>query len=349
MTKKASKLRALSALIGTTIGAGIFALPYVLHNIGFFTFAGLLILVGLLTTFVNQIYVSVINGTQGDHQLSGYAAIYLGRVGEFIAFFSLTLGLYGALTAYLGQAGEFLAFIFPVEQQVAALVFWIVFSLPLLFGLHLASWGGIVLSFGIILLIVALSIFSFFQISDPVSAFVSLVKINSTSLREFISLTGVVMFAFGGTSVIPEVEEILREESEKLLSVVRLSSIVVTVLYLLFSAVVVVISGQQTTVAALEGLAATLGGTVMVIAPLLGVLALGSSFLLLSYSLREIFFRDFEVAIPISWFLALVPPLGIQLLSDLGFISILSFAGTVGIGISWFLVLFIYYRFRERA
>ncbi|MEA2020622.1 MAG: aromatic amino acid transport family protein [Patescibacteria group bacterium] len=343
MKNKAAKLRAVSALVGTIIGAGIFALPYVAYNLGFFVFSSLLLLISILSTVVNQLYVSVINSTHGDHQLPGYAAIYTGKWGEYFSFVFLILGLYGALTAYLVQGGEFLTSIFPVTRGLAVFLFWLVLALLLFFGLRVASWGQLVISLCLVGLIVSFFLFSMASFQPPVGALKALLESNSLSIGEFGSLLGVIIFAFGGTSAVPEAEEILRERPEQLSIVVNLASVVVTVLYFLFTAAVVVISKKGVTPAALAGLAAAVGGPSLVMAPLIGVLALGSSFLLLSYSLREVFYRDFEVPLSISWLLAVVPPLVLALVLRLGFISILSFVGSVGIGFSWVFVLLIYY------
>ncbi len=343
MRNNVVKLRAISALVGTTIGAGVFALPYVAYQLGFLVFSSLLLLVSVLSTAVNQLYVSVINNTYGDHQLPGYAAIHIGKWGEYLSFSFLMLGLYGALTAYLVQGGDFLTTFFPTTRWLAIFVFWAILSLLLFFGLHIASWGQTIISFCLIGLIATFSLYFIFQVTPSFESIKSLMIVNSAGLWKMLSLVGVVVFAFGGTSAIPEAEEILREDPKKLPSAVNLSSVIVTTLYFLFAYAVVLISKDQVTPAALDGLATIVGGSMLYAAPLIGILALGSSFLLLGYSLREVFYRDFEVPLVLSWFFAVFPPLVLSLVLNLGFISILSFAGSLGIGCSWIFVLLIYY------
>ena len=70
--KNHPKFRALTSLVGTTVGAGIFALPYVFSHLGLIVFSILLISVSFVSTFINQTYVRIIESTHGDHQLPGY-------------------------------------------------------------------------------------------------------------------------------------------------------------------------------------------------------------------------------------------------------------------------------------
>ena len=74
--------RAISALVGTVIGAGIFGIPYVVAKIGFLPGIFYLLTLGTLVLFLNLLYGEVILRTPGDHQLTGYAEIYLGKFGK---------------------------------------------------------------------------------------------------------------------------------------------------------------------------------------------------------------------------------------------------------------------------
>lgn len=338
------KFRALATLLGTTIGAGVFALPYAFSRLGFLTATVLLLIVNFLSTSINQLYVKIIEATHGDHQLPGYALIYLGKWGKVVTFIAITLGLYGALTAYIVQGGAFLSSFGFISQPWASIAFWSLFSVLLFLGLVVASWGATVFAFGIVFLVSGISLFSFLNVSWPAFNLQGVLWPRVGGWREALSLVGIMCFSFGGTAAVPEVDEILRGQERVLSRVVRITATIVTVLYWLFSVSVSSVSGRNTSPAALDGLAESFGGSISVVAPLIGILALGSSFLLLAYALREVFFRDFKLPISLSWLLTLLPPLLIFLVTKLDFISILSLAGSAGIGLSWLLILLIYSR-----
>lgn len=99
---------AIAVLIGTIIGAGIFSLPYVIVKIGFIP--GLLYLIGLgfVVLILNLCYGEIVLRTKKNHQLPGYAGIYLGKWGKLIAILATSIGFYGALLVYLIMAGDFL-------------------------------------------------------------------------------------------------------------------------------------------------------------------------------------------------------------------------------------------------
>ena len=371
-------IRAVAALVGTTVGAGMFALPYLLSRFGFLVFSIILVGVGLLSTWLNQIYARVVVKTPGDHQLPGYAAIHLGEWGKFLAFFSMVSGIYGALTVYIIQGGEFLSSLVRWNQTFLSLLFWLILSSFLILGLRVASVGEIALSGGIVVLVLFIAgcAFRHFDPSNLVKVTRALTDFpvaacptcsatrsgrathasplfgagHAPQLRNFLSLLnlfaplGVVLFAFGGTSAIPEVEEIMRAERGKLPRVISFSGDLVLILYILFALAVVGACGSATTPAALSGLGKVSGESVFLWGTALGVIALGSSYLLLGYSLREVYFRDFGISKSLAWLLVLVPPVLIALFSNLGLLSVLSVTGMIGIGLSWLLILLIYLR-----
>ena len=59
-------LRATAVLVGTTIGAGMFGIPYVVSKIGFLPGLAYILVLGALTLFLNLIYGEVILRTPGD-------------------------------------------------------------------------------------------------------------------------------------------------------------------------------------------------------------------------------------------------------------------------------------------
>ena len=100
-------IKSTAILIGTTIGAGIFGVPYAIAQIGFIPGLVYLLVIGGLMILLNLMYGEIVLRTLGDHQLTCYSQIYFGKKGKTIAALVMLVGLYGALLAYLIQIGVF--------------------------------------------------------------------------------------------------------------------------------------------------------------------------------------------------------------------------------------------------
>ena len=70
---------AVFSLVGTTIGAGIFSLPYVFAKAGFFMGLVEFIVLVFIVLLVQQILGEITLRTKGHKRLIGLASNYLGR------------------------------------------------------------------------------------------------------------------------------------------------------------------------------------------------------------------------------------------------------------------------------
>jgi amino acid permease len=280
-------LKAAFLQLSGILGAGIFVLPYVFHLSNFtFTLLGLIFLV-LIMSQVHLFYCDIIARTPGDHQLAGYAKIYLGPRFQKLALLNIFLLGLGVLYAYIKLASSFITAIAPViSPKSASLVF--VFLVGLF---HLSRFRVFKnysqyippLAILIILLLfsVALQIPSYPQIP------------NAPSLVFF----GPLVFALTGFTIIPEVEEILRSSPRKRRNL-RLATLagllLAAILYLIFAFTIGRLSGPYLSVDSVSGLS----GTIPLAAVLLSILGL---FLVFEATLnfilvfRETFYRDFQV------------------------------------------------------
>ena len=216
---KSKTFRAATVLIGTVVGAGIFAIPYVVAKIGFLPGIFYLLILGALVLFLNLIYGEVILRTPGDRQLTGYAEIYLGKWGKFLGTLAIFITAYGALLAYLIKVGEFLSLIFALPNPVLfSLLFFVFGSIAVFLGLRSVSFFAgvfVVLLLGLVSLIAILG----GDKIDPVNFL--------GSDFSFLSLPyGVILFALFGSSVIPEMEEILRTEHKSLKKSIVIGSLI---------------------------------------------------------------------------------------------------------------------------
>lgn len=327
--------KATAVLVGTTIGAGMFGLPYVFSRLGFFPAVIYLVLLTGVMVLLNLLYGEVVLRTPGDHQITGYLRAYFGKDMLFLNIlnsFSFFISAYGALLAYSTKTGEFLQMLLGVgTPTLYTVAFYVLGSVALYFGLRSVS----VVEMGIVLLIF-LSILLF--------AMGGVGKMDWEYLKGFhlpyIFLPyGVILFALNGSSVIPEVEEVLRDDRGKVKKAILMGTLIPASVYLLFSLLVVGSSGPFTSQDALSGMIPVLPVWMVKVGAVVGILAMSSSFLSFGFVLRESWFRDFKVSRGLSFLLSILPPFLLFVLGVRGFINILEFSGAVSVGLTSFLIL----------
>jgi len=332
--------RATATLVGTTIGAGIFGIPFVVSKIGFLAGIFYLLILGFLTLLLNLIYGEIILRTPGDHQLTGYGRIYLGKTGKNLATLSLFIALYGALLAYLIKIGEFLSLIFGTgNPTLFSLLFFVFATIAIFFGLRTVSFlEGLIFLFllGLIFLIAILG----FQKID-------LANFSGINLSYFFLPYGVILFALAGFSVVPEMEEILRDEHHNLKKSIVVGSLIPLFVYLLFATLIVGICGKETSDDAISGLSLFLPSWIVFLGAVLGVLSMGSSYLTLGYVLREVWYRDFKFSKISALFLASFPALILFLLGAKSFISVLGISGALSNGLAGILIVKIFEKAKQ--
>src|SRR6056297_2868292 len=125
-------IKAVSVLMGTVVGAGIFGLPYVIAQVGFVVGLGYLCLFAAVFLVVNLCYGEIVLRTKPSLEMPGFVKKYLGNWGKVVITLSLMLGIYGAMVAYTIGVGGFLKEILgPVlggTEMLWSIVFWVVAS-----------------------------------------------------------------------------------------------------------------------------------------------------------------------------------------------------------------------------
>jgi len=329
MTKS---FRAIATLVGTTIGAGIFGIPFVVSKIGFIPGILYLIILGIFMLLLNLSYGELILRTPGDHQLTGYGNIYLGKFGRSLATLALFISLYGALLAYLIKIGEFLALIFGLDE-------------PILFSVLFFIWAGIAIYLGLRavsvleVLIVVFLLGLIFLIGILGLGRIEPANFSGMDLSFLFLPYGVILFALSGSAVIPEMEEILRNEHHNLKKSIIIGSLIPLIVYILFVLVIVGICGNFVSDDTITNLPLFLPKWIVFLGATLAILAMGSSFLSLGYVLREVWFRDFKFSKFSGFILACFPSLVLFLAGAKSFIGILGITGAAAGGLTGILIL----------
>lgn len=317
----------MSTMVGTIVGAGIFAIPYIISQSGVIPGLFYFLVLGTIVVLLHLMYGEICLRTSEKHRIVGYAHKYLGIWGRILTSFSLLLVLGGTLLAYLVLAGKFLGIVFAPFFSAPDIVFS--FSFLLVCGFFIAQGRQVItkaelfFNAGLILvvgLIVALAVLH-----------ADLGNFQLISLDKMFLPYGVIFFTLIGWEAIPEIATFLKDTKSK----VKLQRVIITATVLaaglsfLFAFSVLGVSGKATTQDAFSGLIPLLGQRIGMLGALFGILAIASSFLVLGNYLKNSLRHDFNVPTGPAIFIALLLPLIPFLLGVRGFTGIMTVLGSL--------------------
>lgn len=335
-------LEAVATLIGGVVGAGIFAIPYVVAKAGFLT--GLVDIIAIASVII-LVYLylgEIILRTKGLHQLTGYAGFYLGKWGKRLMAFSMIFGIYGALLAYLIGEGEALSAIFGISNPLLfSFIFFVAAAVLLYFGLKALETLELCVIPVIITIIILMGVIGFPHINTA-----NLTGFNPSYI--FIPY-GVILFAFAATAAIPEMREELAKNEKHLKKAIIIGISVPMVVYLLFAFITIGITGSATTEIATIGLGNMLGQKMVLLGNIFAAFAMLTAFLIFGLALKEMYNYDYKLHKSTSWILAcLVPAILFALVRKFaGFTAVIEITGAVGIGITGVLIILMAWRAKK--
>lgn len=315
---------AVATLCGTIIGAGFLGIPYVAHKSGFLIGLFWIVFLGIIMMYVKLYLGEVQLRTKGRHQLAGYAEIYLGKIGKILMFFSMFFGIYAGLLAYMLGQGESLSYL--IFNNLDYVLWMGVLFFALMAVLTYEGFNALKKWESIAFVIVLLTIFLIFIYFLPSIRLENLAGIN---LANFFVPFGVVLFAFLGTSAMPEVERMLFRKERLMKKAIIIGSLIPVIVYILFTFVVV---GSFTEIPEVSTLAL---GRIFV---LLGMLTMFTAYFATSIAIRDMYRYDFGFSRIKAWFLANFIPLALFVLiiryELISFIQILGWAGVISGGVA---------------
>lgn len=337
-------LLATSTLVGTIVGAGILAIPYVVAQSGFLFGLIITVVLGLSFLLLNLMTGEIVLRTRQQHQLTGYAEKYLGPWGKRLMMFSMVFGTYGALTAYLIGEGESLRAIFHWGNPLwYSILFFVIAFLIIYKGIKAAGKAELILIGVLLLIVVLIGIFSYQNIH--------LSNLASLNWAKFFAPYGVILFALMGMPSVPEMQEVLEQEKQKMKKAIIIGSIIPIILYILFAFIVVGLIGLENfellapnqkiaTVALSIYSSPTLG----LLANVIAVLSMFTSFLTLSIALIEMYEYDYIFPQSAALLLTFSVPLLITIFSLATFIPIIAITGAIAGGVQAILIIFSYWK-----
>ncbi len=339
---------AIATLIGTVIGAGVLGIPYVVASAGFLTGLIVIFVICWAVTMMYLYYGEIVLRTKSIHQLTGYAEIYLGKYGKWLAAFSMIVGIYGALIAYILGVGESLKVIFGGSLISFIILFFVFVALLIYLGLTAIEWSEVILMSMVVGTMVIISLLA--------APSVNLNNLNHLNLANILLPYGVIVFAFLGTSAIPEMREELVKNEKHLKKAILIGMLVPLVLYSVFTCVVVgvvgvngfSILGENERIATVA-LGSFVGEHIFLLGNIFAVLAMSTSFLVLGLALKEMFMYDYKINKNIAWALTCFIPFTIALSKITNFIQIIGLTGALTGGINACLIVLMFWEAKKKG
>ncbi|MCG9728398.1 tyrosine transporter TyrP [Shewanella sp. Isolate13] len=325
-------------IAGTTIGAGMLALPLAASGLGFGMASVIMLLIWSLMTYTALLMIEVHQHAPIDATLHTLAHKLLGRKGQVIASFSMMFLFYALCAAYIAGGGE---------QMHSKLTSW--------FGLELPMQAGAVIFTLLIGAVVAIgtrsvdlinrSLFSLKLIALVVMLFLLLPHVSVENLVELpvhqglvLASLPVIFTSFGFHGSIPSVVRYLGKDTKALRWIIVVGSSLPLMVYVLWMLASQGVLPQQELMASqsLNGFIGSLSRMLEnpMIASAVSIfadLALATSFLGVSLGLFD-FISDLlkrsakpshRLQVGLVTFL---PPLGFALFYPQGFITALGYA-----------------------
>lgn len=315
-----SPVEGLAILIGTLVGAGVLGLPYAASKVGLIPSIGILFGVMLLMLFTAFIVLKL-SAERGGAQMSTIAHNSLGKGGGWVMYISIMIMGFGAFLAYISGMGSIFSNLFGINEIIGALLFWVVASIVIYSGLEASGKTELVMN----LLLLAL----FIGVTGMLIPYSKLENALYVDLGGVFSMIGVVIFAFGFHTVIPDVYRGLGSY-KKTKKVVVLAFLIPTVVYAVFMIVFLMTFGKDTPQVATQGLKTVYNELGNIVGNALPLVAITTSYIGLGLAQQSNSKEFLNMKKPVAWALTVGPPVIIYIAGVRNFADVLSFAGNTG-------------------
>jgi len=326
---------AVFSLVGTTVGAGIFSLPYVFLKAGFLI--GLLEFIAIVAAvlLIQLIIGEIALRTKGKKRFIGYAEQYLGHKWKLFVTIATLLGGVGVLLVYIILAGRFLSFIISQSAASSSLIFFAVWFLFILAKPKMFGKTELIFSFSIISIIILISSFNI--------GYIDFNNFKSFNIDNILLPYGVILFAIAGYYVIPEMEDIIGTSKRKLKNAIIYGTLIPAAIYLFFIFIVLGVSGNLTSPDAISGLAGVLNSrAILLLGSFLGLLAVSGASLSYGIYIKETLWYDFKINKWLAWFLVGAAPLALFLAGARNLIMVIGIIGALFFAFQAVVVLLIH-------
>lgn len=332
-------------MIGTSVGVGIFSLPYVASKSGFIYFIVLIILLGIVTIILNLMYGEITLRTINKGRLVGYCEKYLGKKGKILATIITLFTLYSSMLAYIIIGGVFMNAVFSPSLGGSEFFYSLVMFTFIAMGIYISLKLISIIEF-LMVVFLFVAIFGIILRGMPMVDVSNLMTYDSS---QFLFPFGAILFSLGALAAIPTLEHIVKKKQKRIKNAIIIGNIIPIIVYIFFVVVILGITGSETSQEALYGLSISVGNGIVTIGLIFGVFAIATSFLMLGVSLKEMFWYDYHLSEKKAWALTCFVPLIVFILGLRDFITVVNIAGGIAGGFVGLLIIIIFYKSKKKG
>ncbi len=328
--------KATLALIGTIIGAGVFALPAMFSRVGFWPATVLFWFLTAVILLTHLYYAEIILKFKDKQRLAGYAGKVLGSWGYVVGAITYPLQAIGVNLIYIILGGTFLGMVMSLVGIQVPLLIW-----------QLAFWA-----FGAIIVLLGLRVMAKVEAWLTGLLIISVIGIVGCTAPQWnTNLTiggdwsgllipfGVFLFSISGVSVISEMADIVGRNKTWLRRAVWIGTLGAALLSWLFGAGLFLASkGQIGTQPA--DLIKMLPVFWRWMIPVMGLLAVVTSYVTSAEDLKKTLQLDFHLKKRMAWVIGLFSPL-LLFAVERNWLQAIDLVGTVFGAVNAFLIVFI--------
>ena len=321
----------VSLLAATTIGAGMFSLPYIFNESGWLTGIFYLVFLSCAVIFAHYLYWLALSQDGGRNNLLGLVREKLGRAVFYVALVSVIAGLFLILVIYLILAQNFARIVLPAAtSNFGAVLFWLAASFPLLLKLPRLVGAEFLGTFLMILIV----IFVFATGSDGFSEIVSL------KLENIFLPFGAILFSLTGwTAIRPMFNWQKRNRDSRAFPKLALGTLLSALIYILF---VIGILGSDGTISpdTLSGISSWPLWKLQLLA-WLGIFAMWTSYVPISLEVKNELDDDLRLPASLSMAAVVAAPLFLFLSGFFNFLEAISLAGGVFLALQYVFIILV--------
>lgn len=338
-------LYAVAILAGTMIGAGLFALPYITVQVGIEIVLLYFLFLGLISIAIHHFFGDLALKTEDNLRLPSFAGIHLGSWAKKLTTFTGLIGLSGSILAYIILGGEFLSGLFSKNFGGGAfeysLVYWALGAVLIYFGIKAVEKVEFIGIVGFILVLLLILVRGWGEINPNL-----FLEVGEGFNGDLFLPYGAILFSLWGAALIPEVEEKLTGEKEKLKWVAPVGVGLAILIYLFFIFIIVGITGGETSSEGILGLMSYFDNGIISLALIFGLLATFTSFVTLGLTLKKILWYDLGLSEKTSWAIVTFVPLTAFLIGVTNYINVISFVGAMLLAIDAIIITIMYQKYK---
>ena len=299
-----SDLESTMLIAGSGIGTGILTLPYAIGKIGLFGALIALLIAYLVSGAIYLMICEMTRNSKDSKELLGILKehLFYGKKGKILSklfFILLVLMILENLIVYILCATEILNNLFGISILVSKILFYIMASIVILFGIRGISNGEKVSVSLIFTVIMILMILSLFNINNSIS-------LGFGRPDKVLAVYSLFMFAFSSIFSLVQVTNYI--ENKKSIRKVAISGLSINAILTIVFAIVALIASKEVTSIATIGITESLNNTfVKVICSVFVLLAMFSSYWTSGLAFSDIIEAEFKTSKRVSWLICTIP------------------------------------------